>query len=224
MDNILKQLVKNLPRRPSQHAFFLTQGQPWLINALAQEACFEIMLDRTQPITTEIIERAKDILIVRRDTHIDSLIDKLNEPRVSLIMDAIISGEPVTQEYTSDDIQYCKDLGLLSSTAESFKIANPIYKQIIPAVLASKVQEAITRDIRSYVHKDGSLDMTKLLEEFTQFYRENSEAWLKSLSYKEAGPHIIMLAFMQRLINGKGQIIREYALGKTTRRSIYQME
>ena len=56
--------------------------------------------------------------------------------------------------------------------------------------------------------------MAKLLEEFTQFYRENSEAWLKGLPYKEAGPHIIMLAFMQRLINGKGQIIREYALGR----------
>ena len=197
-----------------EHAFFLTQGQPWLVNALAQEACFEIILDRTKPITTEIIERAKDILIVRRDTHIDSLMDKLSESRVWPIMDAIISGEPVTQEYTSDDIQYCKDLGLLSSTAASFEIANPIYKQIIPAVLASKFQEAITRDIRSYVRKDGSLDMAKLLEEFTKFYRENSEAWLKSLPYKEAGPHIIMLAFMQRLINGKGQIIREYALGR----------
>ena len=195
-------------------AFFLTQGQPWLANALAREACFKLMLDRTKPITREIIEQAKDILIVRRDTHIDSLIEKLNEPRVSLIMDAIISGEPVTQEYTSDDVQYCKDLGLLSSTATSFEIANPIYKQIIPAVLASKFQEAITRDIRSYVRKDGSLDMAKLLEEFTKFYRENSEAWLKSLPYKEAGPHIIMLAFMQRLINGKGQIIREYALGR----------
>ena len=36
-----------------EHAFFLTQGQPWLVNALAQEACFEIILDRTKPITTE---------------------------------------------------------------------------------------------------------------------------------------------------------------------------
>ena len=133
---------------------------------------------------------------------------------MSQIMDAIISGEPVSQEFAADDIQYCKDLGLLSSTAPSLEIANPIYKQIIPAVLASKFQQTITRDERVYVRKDGSLDMAKLLEEFTQFYRENSEVRLKGLSYKEAGPHIIMLAFMQRLINGKGQIIREYALGR----------
>ena len=99
----------------------------------------------TKPITKEIIEQAKDILIVRRDTHIDSLLDKLNEQRVSQIMDAIISGELVTQKFVSDDIQYCKDLGLLSCTSASFEIANPIYKQIIPAVLASKFQEAITQ-------------------------------------------------------------------------------
>ena len=55
-------------------AFFLTQGQPWLVNALAQEACFALVLDRTRPITKEVIEQAKDILIARRDTHIDSLL------------------------------------------------------------------------------------------------------------------------------------------------------
>ena len=197
-----------------EYVFFLTQGQPWLVNALAQEACFELVRDRSHSITKEVNDEAKDVLIMRRDTHIDSLLDKLNEQRVSQIMDAIISGELVTQNFVSDDIQYCKDLGLLSSTAPSFEIANPIYKQIIPAVLASKFQETITRDEKVYVRRNGSLDMFKLLEEFTQFYRENSEAWLKGLPYKESGPHIIMLAFMQRLINGKGQIIREYALGR----------
>ena len=197
-----------------EHAFFLTQGQPWLVNALAQEACFNLVPDRAQPITKEIIEQAKDILILRRDTHIDSLIDKLNEERVSQLIDAILSGEAVTQNFSVDDIQYCRDLGILSGTAATLEIANPIYKQIIPAVLASKFQPLITQDMRCYVRKDRSLDMVKLLKEFTQFYRENSEAWLKGIPYNEAGPHIIMLAFMQRLINGNGQIIREYALGR----------
>ena len=47
-----------------QHAYCLTQGQPWLVNALAQEACFALVLDRTQPITEEIIDQAKDVLIL----------------------------------------------------------------------------------------------------------------------------------------------------------------
>jgi hypothetical protein len=58
------------------------------------------------------------------------------------------------------------------------------------------------------------LNMHKLLEAFTQFFRENSEAWLKGCDYKESAPHLLMMAFLQRVINGGGRIDREYALGR----------
>ena len=186
-----------------EHAYCLTQGQPWLVNALAQEACFVLVTDRTQPITEEIINRAKDVLVLRRDTHIDSLMDKLNEPRVSPIIDAVISGGAI-QEFNNDDIQYCKDLGLLSTADQTLEIANPIYKQIIPAALSTKFQRAIVLNERSYFEKNGFLDMTLLLERFTQFYRENAQIWLQGYQYKESGPHLLLLAFMQRIINGGG--------------------
>ena len=194
-----------------EHAHYLTQGQPWLVNALAYEACF--VLDRSKAITKEIIERAKDTIILRRDTHIDSLLDKLNEPRVAAVIDSIISGSVTTQQFSKDDELYCIDLGILSSTADTLEIANPIYKQIIPAVLASKFQHRITTETRTYLNQDGSLNIIELLKGFTQFYRENSEPWLAGYNYKEAGPHILMLAYMQKLINGGGTIKREYALG-----------
>lgn len=194
-----------------EHAYCLTQGQPWLVNALAQETCFVLVPDRNQPITGEIIERAKDILILRRDTHIDSLIDKLNEPRVARVFDAIMGGD--LHGFKKDDVQYCKDLGLLSSIAPSLEIANPLYKQIIPAVLASEFQERIALTERSFVRKDGSLDMAVLIERFTQFYRENAQLWLQKYQYKESGPHLLLLAFLQRIINSGGSICREYALG-----------
>jgi hypothetical protein len=66
----------------SDYAFEITQGQPWLVNALAYEACFEMCADRTKPITKDLIEKAKETLILRRDTHLDVLIDRLREPRV----------------------------------------------------------------------------------------------------------------------------------------------
>jgi len=56
--------------------------------------------------------------------------------------------------------------------------------------------------------------MTKLLERFQTFYRENSEVWLEKFAYKEAGPHLLLMAFMQRIINGGGKIHREYGLGR----------
>ena len=44
-------------------AWKLTNGQPWLVNALAYEVCFEIKegQDRSRPITTEMIHAEKNI-------------------------------------------------------------------------------------------------------------------------------------------------------------------
>jgi hypothetical protein len=197
-----------------EYAYYLTQGQPWLVNALAYQACFKETTDKTQPITKEAIDSAKNRLIAQRDTHLDSLIDRLTEERVSKLIDAIINGQTTQTSYTEDDIQYAIDLGLISATAENLQIANPIYKEIIPAALAYKFQKSITNKIQWYEESDGSLNMSKLLASFTQFFRENSEAWLANFEYKESGPHILMMAFLQRILNGGGTIHREYALGK----------
>src|SRR5262249_8659146 len=32
--------------------------------------------------------------------------------------------------------------------------------------------------------------------------------------YQEAGPHLMLMAFLQRIVNGGGDIVREYALGR----------
>jgi hypothetical protein len=51
------------------------------------------------------------------------------------------------------------------------------------------------------------------LKGFQEFWRENSEIWIEKYEYKEAAPLLILQAFLQRVINGGGQIIREYAAG-----------
>lgn len=55
--------------------------------------------------------------------------------------------------------------------------------------------------------------MSKLLQAFTLFFQENSGSWLKGFEYRESGPHLLMMAFLQRVINGGGMVYREYALG-----------
>ena len=132
------------------YANCVTQGQPWLVNALAQEACFSLVLDRSKPITKEVIEQAKAILIRRRDTHIDSLVEKLQEPRVREVIDSIIHGSVIKPEFIPDDIQYVIDLGLISATSENFQIANPIYKEIIPVVFGYPISKKYHRK-RSYL-------------------------------------------------------------------------
>jgi hypothetical protein len=196
-----------------QYAFYLTEGQPWLVNALAYQACFKDVTDRSKPITKEIIEHAKETLILRRDTHIDQLIHKLYEPRVRKIIDAILSGQDTPEDFPIDDILYVMDLGLIAKYAKSLTIANPIYQEVIPRELSYATQLTITQQTSWYLNSDGSLNTHKLFEAFTQFYRENSAIWLEKFAYKEAGPHLLLMAFLQRVINGGGKIHREYALG-----------
>jgi hypothetical protein len=54
-------------------AFELTQGQPWLVNALAKEVVEVIVPQVTEAITVEHFQLAKETLIRRKDTHLDSL-------------------------------------------------------------------------------------------------------------------------------------------------------
>ncbi len=67
----------------------LTEGQPWLVNALGYEVCFEMKegRDRSREINVEMIEQAKENLILRRDTHLDQLADKLKEGRVRRVIE-----------------------------------------------------------------------------------------------------------------------------------------
>ncbi len=197
-----------------EYAFYLTHGQPWLVNALAYQACFKDVTDRSQSITKDTIERAKETLILRRDTHLDVLIDRLSEPRVRKVVEPILLGQTLPSDIPSDDLSYCIDLGIISIRNKNIVISNPIYQEILPRELIATTQQTITQQTSWYVNPDGSINMHKLLEAFAQFFREHSDAWLEKFAYKEAGPHLLLMAFLQRIINGGGKIHREYALGR----------
>jgi len=46
------------------------------------------------------------------------------------------------------------------------------------------------------------------------FFRKHSEHWVETFQYKEAGPQLLLQAFLQRIVNGGGLIEREYGLGR----------
>ncbi len=196
----------------------LTRGQPWLVNALAYEVTFNMQAnrDRTRPITPEHIIAAKEALIQRRETHIDQLVDKLKEPRVQRVLKPMLRGTTLADVVSQDDLQYVADLGLIHRGTHGPQIANAIYREVIPRELTFITQlnfESLYQPAW-YIGPDGHLQMEKLLTEFQQFFREHSESWVKRFDYKEAGPHLLLQAFLQRIVNGGGRIEREYGLGR----------
>ncbi|MFK8184709.1 MAG: AAA-like domain-containing protein [Phormidesmis sp.] len=194
-------------------AFALTQGQPWLVNALAKEVVEEVVSDRTQTITSEHIEIAKEILIKRQDTHLDSLVSLLREDRVRSVIEPILAGQGL-DNIAIDDIQFLIDLGLCrSSEAGGVVIANPIYREVIPRVLAQVPQASLPQISPTWLTAEGALDSQRLLEAFLAFWQQHGELLLKSAPYHEIAPHLVMMAFLHRVANGGGTLERAYAIG-----------
>jgi hypothetical protein len=191
-------------------------GQPWLTNALANEVVREILNnDYSREITLDMIEQAKERLIEQRQTHLDSLADKIDDPRVRPIIMSIITGDSPAFDGADDAIRYCRDLGIIS-TGNPIQFANPIYREIVTRILTIGFSVGINQDIAQtswYLNTDGTLNMDKLLDAYTDFYRWNSESWIDRYQYKEAGHQLLLMAFLQRVINGGGRIEREMATG-----------
>ncbi len=196
-------------------AWEYSQGQPYLVNALARWCVEEIHHeDFSQPVTGADMDEAKEKLIRERGTHLDSLMEKVTDPRVRPIVEQVMLGGMVPETVPADDVAYALDLGLLVEERGVLKPANPIYTETIGRYLSRRKQsEVLIRLPENPWAKDDGLDMPGLMAAFQQFWRENAREDAVPFQYREAYPHLVLQAFLQRVINGGGQIVREMALG-----------
>ncbi len=191
-----------------------TCGQPWLVNALCRRACFDNKpgRDRSREIEFYNILDAREHLIRSRQVHLDQLADKLQEDRVRRVIEPLLSGAGENRS-SSRDLEYVRDLGLIACE-DPPRVANPIYAEVVPRELTYAVQATLNQDTAWYVDADNGLDVDRLLAAFQVFFREHSEHWVERFDYREAGPQLLLQAFLQRIVNSGGRIEREYGLGR----------
>jgi hypothetical protein len=199
-----------------EYAYALTMGQPWLVNALAYEIVGRMKVPTTTTITEDHLDEAAERIIVARATHIDSLLDKLRDPRVRRIVEPILAGTEVRFDPFSDDLAYTTDLGLVRRTATTVEISNPIYRNVITRTLAGDLFDGIVGapQPRSFVLPDGRLDLPGLLASFTEFWHRSEDLLDADEPYREVTPHVTLLGYLDRAINGGGFVDREYGVGR----------
>nr|WP_232303979.1 AAA family ATPase [Pseudofrankia sp. DC12] len=194
-------------------AFELTAGQPWLVNALAREIVVKLEVPASRPITVDHVEQAKERLVLARATHLDSLAARLAEPRVRRIVQPLLAGDLVQLDPYDDDLAYTRDLGLIA-TSNPVRIANPTYREVIVRVLTTQVEANIVTDPRGFVLPDGRLDVELLLREFAEFWIEHGDVLTTTEHYHEVAPQLVLMGFLQRVVNGGGYVDREYDVGR----------
>lgn len=112
-----------------------TAGQPWLVNALADGACFGNP-DGPAPraaITGEAVAAARERLLRARPRPLRQVADRVDEEGVRPVVERLFTGERPTGP--SDDWTYARDLGLLRPETP-LRFANPIYREILRTTCA----------------------------------------------------------------------------------------
>ncbi len=92
----------------------LTRGQPWRVNALAYEVCFESKAGRAAaaPASWKRFTLSGRCFIARRETH-SHLADTLREACVWFVIEPLPAGADDADSAPADDLQYLRDLGLV---------------------------------------------------------------------------------------------------------------
>jgi len=196
-------------------AWEYSRGQPYLVNALARWCVEKIHHeDFSKPVTGADMEDAKEKLIRERGTHLDSLMEKVYDPRIKPLVEQVMTGGEIDRAANAENLSYALDLGLFVEERGALKPANPIYQETIGRYMTHGTQTDVLMKVPEapWVREDG-LDMSGLLAAFQQFWRENATPNAFLAQYHEAYPHLVLQAFLQRVINGGGSIVREMALG-----------
>jgi len=189
----------------------LTSGQPWLVNSIGRDVSENC--SNEQRIEANQVEAAAGRLIRARATHIDSLLSRLREPRVRRIIEPLLAGTSAASPTYREDFEYVCDLGLVVADPQ-LRVANPIYREVIARELAVAVEQERLPGPRGFTDSDGRLNMRQLLEAFGGWWVQHGETVAAQLDYHEVAPQLVLMAFLQRVVNGGGFVDREYGIGR----------
>ena len=201
-----------------EYVYRQSNGQPWIVNNLFMRATLRILdPDSTETVTLKYMEEALEQMIMARETHLDALGERLKDPRIRRVVEPILTGELNPDLGRSNpDVMLAMDLGLVQWTSETgLTISNPIYADILIRHLNSDYHDILPPPASwKWQKPDGSMDMDSMLKEFQKFRHRYADTWEEKADYTEAFPHLLLMAFLQRILNGNGRIERNCGAGR----------
>jgi hypothetical protein len=193
----------------------LTRGQPWLVNALAREVVEAMGVQPPTPIAEHHVDEAKERLLRSRTTHLDHLVAHLAEPEVRRVLAPVLGGAVAAPAPTyDDDVRHAAELGLVARS-RPLTVANPIYTEAITRAMGRFVEDSVpVESARELCDADGKLEVDRALAAFVKVWTDHGQALATRMPYPEVGPQLVLMAFLQRLVNEGGAMDRQLGAGR----------
>ena len=184
-------------------AFELTQGQPQLVNALAQRA---VQMTNNESIEAHHIDAAKDRLLQAQEVQLAHLTAQLWDPRVKTVVEPVLMGQPLSNT-TAQEVYRVVDSGLCRLHPDGgLAIANPLYQDVILQRLLLLAVASFASLPSSWGGPEDLLDAHLALDAFVEQWRSHGDALLQSVPYDSIAPYLVVTAFCHRLVHPHGTL------------------
>lgn len=194
----------------------LTDGHPWLVNALGAEVGFESALNgpREPLVSEETIAEAKDHWLRRRTPYASFFSELFEEPGVRPVLEPMLFGGRYRNFIEPRFFERVVELGLFQMV-DGPVIANRLFKEILANEPVEAAKHYFQENVGRFVDPHSLLlQMKPLIASFRHLYEDWGRQWVAKCGYPEAGPVMLFTAYLQYLLKGKGRVELEFGLGR----------
>jgi hypothetical protein len=195
----------------------VTNGHPWLVSVLAKLLVENLVPNRKQRIRLDHAEGAIQELLATPNPNFDSLFKNARQPNLFPIVLDLLEGKHRRYSIQNDAVRLGVKYGIFSAKDRELILANPIYAQVLYENFEKELEEF---DVSGLVAANrvqdasGRLDFRQVLDKFQAFKKAKGAKVSKHRSFREATGQLLLLSYLDLLVNGKGWTFKEPQSGE----------
>ncbi|MEM9213612.1 MAG: ATP-binding protein [Cyanobacteria bacterium P01_F01_bin.150] len=189
-------------------AFEVTQGQPWLVNAIAQYA----VAQTEDPIEPHHIESAAAHILCQSSINYPFPLDHLPArlQQFQAILEPVLT-EKVLRRPTNQQIQMVVATGICRfDAAGGLVISNPLYRDVILRQLAMPAIASLGSIKSTWITLDGTVNVQQVWDAFVTLWQSQGDALMQTVIYESIAPYMAVMAFCHRLTAPHGVLNAAY--------------
>jgi len=195
----------------------VTNGHPWLVSVLAKLLVEKIVPNRKHRIRLEHAERAVQELLVTPNSNFDSLFKNARHADLFPIVLDLLTGRSREYNILAKNISLGVKYGIFAAKEQQLILANPIYAQALYKHFKEELEGTGLNDLvasQRLQDRNGHLDFRRVLDKFQAFMKAKGPTVSKHRSFREATGQLLLLSYLDLLVNGKGWTFKEPQSGE----------